>query len=387
MLDSVLISAPLSWPWWSLTSSVAFVLWIYGALLFVHQIAEIEGRKIEFIGLAMTIAGCAAATFRSHGGFLFPWVLWLGVTSFGMLVYGSWFCLRALHFPTLERAAIALTVLVNVLFGAHDWWFVRLYGEPSGHTPWMPYSVILFGASLVLVVITRYRKSVLRERDMASNFEKRINENHQDLLRNYEAQKVDLVRQERATERERVLKDMHDGVGAHLSAAIRQLENDIPSKKELLATLHDTLDLLKLTVDGIHIEEGDVIGLLANIRYRLDWRMRAAGLSMAWDINSDAPKLDWMTPQDMQHLRFMVFGIFANILQHARATQMGVSTKIENNRLMLDFTDNGVGFDSYEASGRGLRLLHERAHGLGGELIIESKPGRTLVRVKIPLQK
>jgi len=51
--------------------------------------------------------------------------------------------------------------------------------------------------------------------------------------------------QERTAERTRILRDMHDGVGAHISTAIRQLESGRATAGEVLHTLRDSLDQLQ----------------------------------------------------------------------------------------------------------------------------------------------
>jgi len=67
-----------------------------------------------------------------------------------------------------------------------------------------------------------------------------------------------------------------------------------------------------------------------------------------------------------------------------------VRVGLENSRdfALLEIVDNGKGFDEKEAQGRGngVRNLRQRAESLGGEIEIESVPGRgTSVRLRIPL--
>jgi signal transduction histidine kinase len=55
-------------------------------------------------------------------------------------------------------------------------------------------------------------------------------------------------------ERSRILRDMHDGVGAHLSSALRQLQSPRSQPVDLglvVQTLRDSLDQLKLSVDAL----------------------------------------------------------------------------------------------------------------------------------------
>ena len=51
-------------------------------------------------------------------------------------------------------------------------------------------------------------------------------------------------------------------------------------------------------------------------------------------------------------------------------------------------TDDGNGFDvsKKHSGGMGLASMHHRADSIGGRLTIESRPGRTSVRVSVPAQ-
>jgi hypothetical protein len=80
--------------------------------------------------------------------------------------------------------------------------------------------------------------------------------------------------QERTVERTRILRDMRDmrdmrdGVGSHISVAIRPLQSGRASEADVLQTLRDSLDQLKLTIDAMHLPPGDVTALLVNLRHR-----------------------------------------------------------------------------------------------------------------------
>jgi signal transduction histidine kinase len=69
---------------------------------------------------------------------------------------------------------------------------------------------------------------------------------------------------------------------------------------------------------------------------------------------------------------------FNNIARHARATQVTASLQYLSDRVMLTIEDDGKGFDpnAVPAERMGLRIMRERAEGMGAELRVESEPGR-----------
>lgn len=77
-----------------------------------------------------------------------------------------------------------------------------------------------------------------------------------------------------------------------------------------------------------------------------------------------------------------------NVSKHARATLVSIDLSQANGKLILQITDNGVGFDENKKKNTdsyGLIGMKERVFLLDGELHISSKPGEgTKIRVEMP---
>jgi signal transduction histidine kinase len=80
-----------------------------------------------------------------------------------------------------------------------------------------------------------------------------------------------------------------------------------------------------------------------------------------------------------------------NIGRHAKASEVEVHLGVVDSNLQLKVCDNGAGFDSERPRGRrslGLASMQQRTRVLGGELRVESAPGRgTTVWAEVPLQE
>lgn len=62
-----------------------------------------------------------------------------------------------------------------------------------------------------------------------------------------------------------------------------------------------------------------------------------------------------------------------------------MTLRAEGEDLVAEVSDDGRGFGAGSAPGVGLRSMQERASALGGELEVESEPGKgTTVRVRVP---
>lgn len=211
-------------------------------------------------------------------------------------------------------------------------------------------------------------------------------------------------RQERQAERGRILRNMHDGVGSHISSAMRQLQGerargDRRDRNAVLLTLRDALDQLKLSIDAIHLASGDVTALLANMRYRLGPRFAGMGIELQWDVDL-LPLCQSLDASAMSELQFMLFEALSNVLQHARARVLRIEGHVGRSaaaaaspagdepsadRVFVRVIDDGRGFDPALGLRNGLVTMRERASAIGAQLLISSEPGKTVVEIQLAL--
>lgn len=76
-----------------------------------------------------------------------------------------------------------------------------------------------------------------------------------------------------------------------------------------------------------------------------------------------------------------------NVLRHARATSIDVDAAIGDEQLAVEISDDGVGFPSDAAFGRGLTGMYERVRALNGTFELLREGGRTLVRCRLPVER
>ncbi len=195
--------------------------------------------------------------------------------------------------------------------------------------------------------------------------------------------------QERMAERGRILRNMHDGVGAHISSAMRQLQMEgvgyaFAGRSEVLQTLRDGLDHLKLSIDAIHLAPGDVTALLANMRYRMGPRFAGMGIELQWDVDL-LPVCEKLDASAMSELQFMLFEALSNVLQHAKARVLRVEGHAPDGagKVFVRLIDDGCGFDPMTSTRNGLASMRERALSIGAQLHITSAPGNTVVEIQL----
>jgi len=186
-------------------------------------------------------------------------------------------------------------------------------------------------------------------------------------------------------ERSRIMRDMHDGIGAQLISVLSLVEHGELSATEVAAALRECLDDLRLTIDSLEPTEHDLLPVMGNLRYRLDGRLRKQGIDLDWRVG-EVPRLSCLTPQNVLHILRILQEAFTNIVQHAHATSIHVETGLDTagEHVYIRVRDNGTGF-SGGRTGRGIASMRHRAKVIGGRLDIQPSATGTTLNLLLPV--
>lgn len=220
---------------------------------------------------------------------------------------------------------------------------------------------------------------------MNAELEERVRQKQRELERNF--QKLEALSREAAVaeERQRIMTDMHDGIGAHLISALSLAESDDASPCDIAAVLRECIDDLRLTIDSLAPTDNELLPALGNFRYRIEGRLRTVGIELVWKV-SDLPELPYLSPRNLLHILRILQEAFTNVLKHAQATRIIVETGLESNQrqVFIRVSDNGKGLTSAEFDGRGLGNMARRAASFGGELRVASTGEGTTMQLLLP---
>jgi signal transduction histidine kinase len=184
------------------------------------------------------------------------------------------------------------------------------------------------------------------------------------------------------------MREMHDGMGSSLMGALAAVERGRLKDVDVAQMLRECVDDLKLTIDSLETVDTDLPLVLATLRYRLGPRFEQAGIDLTWRV-SPTPPLPWLDAERALHVLRMVQEMFTNIVKHAAASQVTVTTIADDGAIVLMVEDNGVGFSAEAATRpgrRGLTNLTQRAHAIGAALTWTSEPGATRFELRLPLK-
>lgn len=211
----------------------------------------------------------------------------------------------------------------------------------------------------------------------------------EDLTRDLRAHQLRLVEVEHERtlllERERLTRDMHDGLGSTLVASLAAVERGEARPERLAAMLRDCVDDLRAVINSLEPIDHNLVTLLATLRYRLQHRLEATGVRLAWEMQ-DLPALPWLGATEALHVMRIVQEVLNNVVKHAQARHVHFSARAVGGTVEVRIVDDGIGFDrAYALPGRGLASLQQRATELGGTIEIDSRPGKgTAVCLRLP---
>lgn len=190
-------------------------------------------------------------------------------------------------------------------------------------------------------------------------------------------------------ERQRLMQDMHDGMGSSLTTALRVVEGGSLDKAAVAAVLKGCIDDLKLAIDSMEPADADLLLVLATLRFRLGPRLEASGIRLKWEVEQ-VPALKWLEPKLSLHILRILQEAFTNVIKHANATDISVATKVQGDKVAVTVSDNGRGYvvqHHMEGVGRGLANQRSRAQALGAEVRWESSIRGTCLTLLLPVNR
>lgn len=374
----------LDWPVALVPTLALFWVWTAALYRLIATIWDGHRPRVEgWLVAAVLLSGPLLLAVSWVSGLSQPLVLWMLASSLLWIGLSARLCRDCWRRPSWPRALVTLALTLTVAAITRDMLAGRSAVDLYEESAWNKYAGMALAVSVLVIVSLRFKQTrdalVALNRSIGERLaarEAELNQRHAELTALAQAKAA-------AEERGRILRDMHDGAGAHLIAAIRQVESGQAQDPELLQTLQESLDQLRLSIDAMNIPPGDVNALLSSLRYRLERRIEAAGLRLVWRVD-ELPRLDALQAEGMRHLQFILLEAISNVIQHARATRLTVRAVTEGDHLRVDLEDDGVGCESASAGGQGLRSMAERAALIGARLERPAQNTGTRITLLLP---
>jgi signal transduction histidine kinase len=208
----------------------------------------------------------------------------------------------------------------------------------------------------------------------------------------YGRAQADLRRLGLMEERERIAKELHDGIiqslfavgmglqgtallavspktAARIDSAVEELDNVIRDLRNYIFGLRPGILADRQLGQALRVL-GEEVQERSRVSVRVDLEPQAASA-----MSSHSHEIVQLTREAL-----------SNVVRHASASHAWVGLMLDGSAAVLTIADDGTGFNIRgRSSGNGLRNMRERAAALGGALKISSRKGKgTRLRVDIP---
>jgi signal transduction histidine kinase len=394
-LDEPLLPAP----WWRVALDAADVLakglaplviaaWAGPGLAWVRRVC------IVYIAVALPVDLTAAVLDVSWTDFDHPWPWWALGSRFAILSVAVAVALLALaRSPGLRRFGTALLAGLTLWI----WTDVSLFALVlPGVVRVVDMHAIAYAGWTLWVALLLHRRLVherWRERRLRDELAAQLLARSEQLQIQYGALQTAERERAAANERERLLQEMHDGLGSVLMTAKMRATNEDLSSPQMVDALDGCLREMRLAVDTLSVTDGDLGVLLGNLRHRLGPGLGGAGLALRWAV-VDSPQVPVLEGVGGRELVRIVQEVLTNVMHHAHASTVTLATvrlpagpgdAAEWVRLTL--RDDGRGMPPAPSLGRGVRGIRRRAETLGAR-VSWATPGDgpgTLFTLDLPL--
>jgi len=257
---------------------------------------------------------------------------------------------------------------------------------------WRLSNILMFSLTLVFALLLI--NALLSERQSRSQLEIA----HQELAETHaQLRQYSLRIEDQATlqERNRIAREIHDGLGHTLAAQTIQINNALLYWQSDLTQAITFLKQAKQLGSEAFLEVRKSISLLRSnplqgesLESALNKLLKDFQATIGITVTSDINRSLLLPPEVSTALFRIAQESLTNISKHAQATTLTVTLK-QTNVIHLSIEDNGVGFDpAQNTTGFGLQGMQERTHALGGQFEVHSHSGNgCTILVSLPLSQ
>jgi two-component system, NarL family, sensor histidine kinase DevS len=272
----------------------------------------------------------------------------------------------------------------------------RRHGFPPNHPPmhsFLGVPIVVKGRSVGNLYLTDRARGLpftAEDQDLVETFARHAAIAIENARLHEQVQRLAIV-----DERERISKDLHDGIIQSIYAVGLSLE-DVP---DLMADDPDeVVHRVERAIDSLHLTIRDIRNFIFGLRPEL---LSGASIEAGLAAIAEESRHNSMVDIELQvaqpigeptiettaHLLAIVNEALSNISRHSGASRALVALSTDAAGLHLTITDNGHGFDAAAAKGpghQGLGNMRSRAADIRATIEIDSEPRGTTIRLDLP---
>lgn len=366
-------------PMWNLV-----VLWeVAACMMFCRAVAQVKESLWSWVWALPPLVLSLYFVFGRPGEAVLAFILVAVVMVVGYMALSIWVLARAALRGNHSALIVLLGMTVMFVFAGRDVIYI-LSPEPDAvFLTRAAYSGFLLAVATLMTL--RFVRAMSALDSTAVTLRERVAQTQAELSRTYEELRVRRETEAVNRERVRIMRDLHDGLGGELATMLALADAPQPRQREIASHARAALADMRLIIASLEDYGGDLTLALGSWRERAGPRLRAAGLTLVWQIH-DVPSLAWLGPAQTLDILRIVQEATTNVIKHAQASTVTIATSETAQGVLLTICDDGQGGVS-QAGGHGIGNMQARAARLHAQLrILPNADGGTCVQLLLPSQ-
>jgi signal transduction histidine kinase len=195
-------------------------------------------------------------------------------------------------------------------------------------------------------------------------------------------------------ERSRIAADLHDELGPILSSVklrMNCLDLQTDADRREVDRMNQHIDDIISRMRGISNDLMPSVLLRKGLVPAMHEFVSCVQKRDSLQVHLEASRVPDIPSENAVHIYRIFQEVVHNAIKYSDASTLEILLAVRGDRLMLSASDNGAGFDRKAAlkkGGLGLRNLLSRTEMIGGEMYLESIPGKgTAYEFSLPLQR
>lgn len=387
----LITTPPIPHPWWGIT-----VDWLYGLsiVLLTSSLLLTLRIKTRVLNLILSFIALATLVMPTAYGLTGVFALrqyWLLILVAGVIaavgaIFRHWW--RSKNF---DSNVLVISSLFALGFALYDHFAIIYMPSGYGNFALARFAFLIILMAMSMLLMRRVMRSINATKRFRLRLQERLDQASTQLSKFHDEREKSRVHEAEVAERMRLLREMHDGVGAHLISLHSLLHSPRASQQDLESEVVQAGLALRDSLDVLHGSPPSWLMVLVKLRDTMESRLTHAGVTLQWMVEDigDTPVPD---TQALRNFRYLISEAITNVIKHAGATTVCFKVAVVQsngcNDMVVQICDDGCGLDGAKpVTGYGTKNMAARANALHAVLnFLPLNPG-TCVEIRLALQE
>jgi two-component system sensor histidine kinase UhpB len=239
---------------------------------------------------------------------------------------------------------------------------------------WMPIIGSLVGCAMVFVLAKHAEQARSLIQSANATLEIKLNAREAELTEIYASRAQLQMDQAANEERQRIMRDMHDGLGSQLMSMLLAARRGAAKPAMVAEGLQAVIDDMRLLIDSMDSVGESLGSAFVLFRERVKGRVEGTGMTFHWHEDS-AAELPAMSPREVLQVFRIMQEAVTNALRHSGGTALSVTiapSPEPAHSVRIGICDNGAGLGQANPRGKGMDSMTARAAGIGARLQVQA---------------